>query len=458
MPSERRCALHRLAPLHRRLRAHRGAHCRTASDSDGISVPSTRLRPRVHRGHRVALQRLRLEAAAARQLQGHRAVRLQLRPIRRQPQRRPRLLHPRPVEAQRAVRLQREELELLTRRHHAAHDGSSGQHVGARAQRRQHSDEDERPLHGHGWGGHGAANLVMALPCIKAVRMLPHVASPDAPAGPPALPLAHAQEDSAPDTSREPYAEDLRDLLSARSHGMGRLRAPGDGAGPAGNPASPPLPPHRADRRLGLGGPDAFGMVAVAGLRHQRAGRRGDLSARHARQGPGRSTAHINTVASALPIAPNSLLVASPPATCCCAGPGRPTPSPGTPASSSAPARSSPWASPATTSSAPATPSSPATTRPTPGSSPACSRSPPTCARTSRRTRAPRSPTAGDWSWCSGRASRCAGYLEWFHPLLGAGRGHRPADAGGGLDLAYHHDFGGEGGRLVALTLKLQVQ
>ena len=49
-------------------------------------------------------------------------------------------------------------------------------------------------------------------------------------------------------------------------------------------------------------------------------------------------------------------------------------------------------------------------------------------------------------------------HLEWFHPLLGAGRGHRPADAGGGLDLAYHHDFGGEGGRLVALTLKLQVQ
>jgi hypothetical protein len=29
---------------------------------------------------------------------------------------------------------------------------------------------------------------------------------------------------------------------------------------------------------------------------------------------------------------------------------------------------------------------------------------------------------------------------------------------GGGVDLAYHHDFGGEGGRSVALTFKVQVR
>ena len=58
-------------------------------------------------------------------------------------------------------------------------------------------------------------------------------------------PLAHAQEDSAPDTSREPYAEDLRDLLSARSHGMGGAGAPlGWGRGRHGQPrASPPSAP-----------------------------------------------------------------------------------------------------------------------------------------------------------------------------------------------------------------------
>ena len=142
--------------------------------------------------------------------------------------------------------------------------------------------------------------------------MRPHVASPDAPAGPPALPLAHAQEDSAPDTSREPYAEDLRNLLSAREPWHGAPGAPWDwGRGRHGQPRR--LAAFRSYRIELTGawdwvGQDAFGMVAVAdsvtsvlaaGVTYQLV----TLG-----KGPERTTAHVNTVASALPIA-NSFLV-----------------------------------------------------------------------------------------------------------------------------------------------------
>src|SRR5690242_7797327 len=82
-------------------------------------------------------------------------------------------------------------------------------------------------------------------------------------------PLALAQEDSAPDTSRQPRAEDLRDVLSARAYGMGGAwRALGVGAeSGTGNPAA--LAAFRTYRIELTGawdwvGKDAFGMVAVA--------------------------------------------------------------------------------------------------------------------------------------------------------------------------------------------------
>src|SRR5687767_14802752 len=123
-------------------------------------------------------------------------------------------------------------------------------------------------------------------------------------------PLAPAQEDSAPDTSREPYAEDLRDLLSARSHGMGGAwRALGMRAeAGTGNPAA-----FRSYRIELTGawdwvGQDAFGMVAVADSVTSLLAAGVSYQLVTLGKGPERSTAHINTVASALPIA-NSLLI-----------------------------------------------------------------------------------------------------------------------------------------------------
>lgn len=126
-------------------------------------------------------------------------------------------------------------------------------------------------------------------------------------------PLAHAQDGAEPGTSQQPRAEDLRDLLSARGHGMGGAwRAFGVGAeSGTGNPAA--LGIFRSYRVEITGawdwvGQDAFGMVAVAdsvssplaaGVSYQLVTLGKDLE---------RSTAHVNTLAMALPLADSFLI------------------------------------------------------------------------------------------------------------------------------------------------------
>jgi hypothetical protein len=126
-------------------------------------------------------------------------------------------------------------------------------------------------------------------------------------------PLAHAQDGAEPGTSQQPRAEDLRDILSARGHGMGGAwRAFGAGAeSGTGNPAA--LGAFRSYRVEITGawdwvGQDAFGMVAVAdsvtsplaaGVSYQLVTLGKDLE---------RSTAHVNTLAMALPLADSFLI------------------------------------------------------------------------------------------------------------------------------------------------------
>jgi opacity protein-like surface antigen len=119
--------------------------------------------------------------------------------------------------------------------------------------------------------------------------------------------LAHAQEEAGPGTSREPPAEDLRGILSARAHGMGGAwRALGLGAeAGTGNPAA--LAAYRTYRVELTGawdwvGKDASGMVAVADSSTSALAAGVSYQLISLGKGPARTTAHLNTVAAAVPI------------------------------------------------------------------------------------------------------------------------------------------------------------
>jgi hypothetical protein len=126
-------------------------------------------------------------------------------------------------------------------------------------------------------------------------------------------PLARAQEGTEPDTSQAPRAEDLRSLLSARGYGMGGAwRALGVGAeSGTGNPAA--LAAFHTYRIELTGawdwiGKDAGGTVSIADSSTSLLA--GGVSYQLISLGKGaeRATAHLNTVSLALPIA-DSLLV-----------------------------------------------------------------------------------------------------------------------------------------------------
>jgi hypothetical protein len=125
--------------------------------------------------------------------------------------------------------------------------------------------------------------------------------------------LAHAQEVDGPGTSREPRAEDLRGLLSARGYGMGGAwRALGLGAeAGTGNPAA--LGAHRTYRIEMTGawdwvGKDASGMVSVADAATSPLAAGVSYQLISLGKGPERSTAHLNTVAMSVPIS-NAFLI-----------------------------------------------------------------------------------------------------------------------------------------------------
>ncbi len=125
--------------------------------------------------------------------------------------------------------------------------------------------------------------------------------------------LAHAQEAVAPDLFRKPRAEDLRDLQSARGYGMGGAwRALGIGAeAGVGNPAA--LAAFRAYRVEITGawdwvGQDASGMVAVADSSTSALAAGVSYQLVSLGKGTERTTAHLNTVALGLPIANSFLL------------------------------------------------------------------------------------------------------------------------------------------------------
>jgi opacity protein-like surface antigen len=125
--------------------------------------------------------------------------------------------------------------------------------------------------------------------------------------------LAHAQEGSQPDTSRQPRAEDLRDILSARGYGMGGAwRALGVGAeSGTGNPAA--LAAFRSYRVEITGawdwvGQDAFGMVAVADSVTSPLAAGVSYQLITLGKGLERATAHVNTVAMGLPLSESFLL------------------------------------------------------------------------------------------------------------------------------------------------------
>jgi opacity protein-like surface antigen len=118
--------------------------------------------------------------------------------------------------------------------------------------------------------------------------------------------LAHAQDGAAPDTFPQPPAEDLRELLSARAYGMGGAwRALGVGAeSGTGNPAA--LAAFRSYRVEMTGGwdwvgRDAFGMVAVADSVTSAMAAGVAYQLVTLGKGPERTTAHVNTVSMALP-------------------------------------------------------------------------------------------------------------------------------------------------------------
>jgi opacity protein-like surface antigen len=125
--------------------------------------------------------------------------------------------------------------------------------------------------------------------------------------------LARAQEGTEPDTSREPRAEDLRNIQSARGYGMGGAwRALGLGAeAGTGNPAA--LAAFRTYRVELTGawdwvGQDASGMVAVADSSTSALAAGVSYQLISLGKGTERATAHLNTVAMAVPIA-NSFLI-----------------------------------------------------------------------------------------------------------------------------------------------------
>ncbi|WNG39510.1 hypothetical protein F0U61_41955 [Archangium violaceum] len=125
--------------------------------------------------------------------------------------------------------------------------------------------------------------------------------------------LSLAQEDSGVDTSRRPQAEDLRNLTSARSVGMGGAwRALGVGAeAGTGNPAS--LAAFRTYRIELTGawdwvGKDALGMVAVADSSTSMLAAGVTYQLISLGKGTQRATAHLNTLALAVPLA-NSLMI-----------------------------------------------------------------------------------------------------------------------------------------------------
>lgn len=117
--------------------------------------------------------------------------------------------------------------------------------------------------------------------------------------------LAHAQE-TTPDTSQEPPAEDLRNILSARGYGMGGAwRALGVGAeAGTGNPAAvAAFRTYRIELTGGWDwvGKDADGMVAVADSATSALAAGVSYQIVSLGKGTQRATAHLNTVALAVP-------------------------------------------------------------------------------------------------------------------------------------------------------------
>jgi opacity protein-like surface antigen len=126
-------------------------------------------------------------------------------------------------------------------------------------------------------------------------------------------PLAPAQVDSGSDTSRQPRAEDLREILSARAYGMGGAwRALGVGAeSGTGNPAA--LAAFRTYRVELTGawdwvGKDAFGMVALADSSTSALAAGVSYQLVSLGKGVERATGHLNTVGLAIPFG-DSLMV-----------------------------------------------------------------------------------------------------------------------------------------------------
>lgn len=126
-------------------------------------------------------------------------------------------------------------------------------------------------------------------------------------------PLSHAQEGSGADTSRQPRAEDLREISSARAYGMGGAwRALGVGADAGtGNPAA--LAAFRSYRIELTGawdwvGQDAFGMVALADSSTSLLAAGVSYQLISLGKGVERSTGHLNTVGLAVPIADSLML------------------------------------------------------------------------------------------------------------------------------------------------------
>ena len=125
--------------------------------------------------------------------------------------------------------------------------------------------------------------------------------------------LAHAQEQAGPGTSREPRAEDLRGILSARAYGMGGAwRALGVGAeAGTGNPAAlAAFPTYRIEMTGAWDwvGQDAFGMVSLADSSTSALAAGVSYQLISLGKGSQRATAHLNTVAAAVPISSAFLL------------------------------------------------------------------------------------------------------------------------------------------------------
>ena len=125
--------------------------------------------------------------------------------------------------------------------------------------------------------------------------------------------LAAAQEDSGADTSTRPHAEDLRNLMSARGVGMGGAwRALGVGAeSGTGNPAT--LAAFRTYRIELTGawdwvGKDAFGMVSLADSSTSLLAAGMSYQLVSLGKGAERATGHLNTVGLAVPFG-DSLMV-----------------------------------------------------------------------------------------------------------------------------------------------------